>query len=237
MHIDFVHIVISILAFAPAIILHEVAHGLAAYALGDPTAHDRGRLSLNPLKHMDPFGSVILPAILILFGGPVFGYAKPVPYNPHYFKNPRRDDALVGLAGPCANLIQASVAALLFVMGGSILSQLAANSALFELFLTQFLPTYLFVNLYLMLFNLLPIPPLDGSSIFALLLPKSSLPTYYRIQSQAMPLLLVLLFILPSVLNFDPIGMYLQASASFVAGILFDLSAGAGNLVHALLGF
>ena len=85
-------IVCSVLAFIPAIILHEVAHGYVAYKLGDSTAKNQGRLSLNPLKHVDPFGTVILPAILILSGGPVFGYAKPVPYNPNNFKNKKTGD-------------------------------------------------------------------------------------------------------------------------------------------------
>lgn len=93
------YIICSVLSFIPALVLHEVAHGYAAYKLGDPTAKRSGRLSLNPLKHIDPFGTVILPLLLMVMGWPVFGYAKPVPYNPRYFKDPRRDDVIVGLAG------------------------------------------------------------------------------------------------------------------------------------------
>ena len=94
-----IYIIISVLCFVPAIVLHEVAHGFAAHKLGDPTAKSQGRLSLNPLKHIDPFGTVLMPLLLMAMGGPVFGYAKPVPYNPMYFKNLRKGEAIVGLAG------------------------------------------------------------------------------------------------------------------------------------------
>lgn len=103
-------VVITILCFFPALVFHEVAHGFAAYKLGDPTAKRAGRLTLNPLAHIDIFGTVILPIVLSICNLPVIGYAKPVPYNPSYFKDPRKGDLLVGLAGPCANLIQALVA-------------------------------------------------------------------------------------------------------------------------------
>lgn len=104
------YIVCSVLSFVPAIVFHEVAHGFAAYKLGDPTAKRAGRLSLNPLKHVDPFGTVILPLCMLAMNGPVFGYAKPVPYNPSYFKNPKTGDVIVGLAGPAANLVMAAFA-------------------------------------------------------------------------------------------------------------------------------
>ena len=104
------YIVCSVLSFVPAIVFHEVAHGFVAYRLGDPTAKRAGRLSLNPLKHVDPFGTVILPLCMLAMNGPVFGYAKPVPYNPSYFKNPKTGDVIVGLAGPAANLVMAAFA-------------------------------------------------------------------------------------------------------------------------------
>ena len=102
------YIICSVLSFVPAIVFHEVAHGFAASKLGDPTAKNRGRLSLNPLKHVDPFGTVLMPLLLLSLGGPVFGYAKPVPYNPMYFKDRRKGEAIVGLAGPCACLLYTS---------------------------------------------------------------------------------------------------------------------------------
>ena len=97
--------IISILCFIPAIVCHEVAHGWMAAKLGDPTAKQSGRLTLNPLKHIDPFGTVILPLILAVSHMPVFGYAKPVPYNPTYFKDIRKGELLTGLAGSAANLL------------------------------------------------------------------------------------------------------------------------------------
>ena len=102
-----IYYVCCLLSFVPAIVFHEVAHGFAAYRLGDPTAKAAGRLTLNPLAHVDPFGSVILPLLMMIMGGPVFGYAKPVPYNPTFFKNKRTDDFIVGMAGPAANLLMA----------------------------------------------------------------------------------------------------------------------------------
>lgn len=106
-----IYIICSVLCFIPAIVFHEVAHGIAAYKLGDPTAKSAGRLSLNPLKHVDIFGTVIMPLALMALKMPVFGYAKPVPYNPSYFKDPRKGDLIVGLAGPSANLIMAIIGA------------------------------------------------------------------------------------------------------------------------------
>ena len=165
------YIICSVLSFIPALVLHEVAHGFAAYKLGDPTAKRSGRLSLNPLKHIDPFGTVILPLLLMVMGWPVFGYAKPVPYNPRYFKDPRRDDVIVGLAGPSANLAMAALAAAVaWGCSGLVANPAFANNELFAYFYVMFLPTFALINLYLMFFDLLPIPPLDGSSIFAILL-------------------------------------------------------------------
>ena len=104
------YLICSILSFIPAIVLHEMSHGFAAYKLGDPTAKRAGRLSFNPLAHIDPFGTVIMPFLLMTMNMPVFGYAKPVPYNPAYFKDPRKGDLIVGLAGPAANLLLAVLA-------------------------------------------------------------------------------------------------------------------------------
>ena len=103
------YVICSILAFVPAIVLHEMGHAFAAYKLGDPTAQRAGRLSFNPVRHIDPFGTVIMPLLLMMMNLPIFGYAKPVPYNPQYFENPRKGDLIVGLAGPAANLLQALV--------------------------------------------------------------------------------------------------------------------------------
>ena len=166
------YLICSILSFVPAIVCHEACHGFAAYKLGDPTAKRAGRLSFNPLKHIDPFGTVIMPLLLMAMNMPVFGYAKPVPYNPAYFKDPRKGDLIVGLAGPAANLVLAILGAAVYTAIMLVLpvNQLAQNE-IFYYFLTLFLPMFSLINLYLMFFNLLPIPPLDGSSIFAFFLP------------------------------------------------------------------
>ena len=205
------YLICSILSFVPAIVCHEACHGFAAYKLGDPTAKRAGRLSFNPLKHIDPFGTVIMPLLLMAMNMPVFGYAKPVPYNPAYFKDPRKGDLIVGLAGPAANLVLAVLP----------VSALAQNDV-FYYFLTLFLPMFSLINLYLMFFNLLPIPPLDGSSIFAFFLPQKYLPQYYKVQRYAMPVFLIVVLLVPYVLHFNPIGIYLDATAGNVFDLLFS---------------
>ncbi len=209
-----------VLAFIPAIVLHEVSHGFAAYKLGDPTAKNAGRLTVNPLAHVDPFGTVILPLVLMIAGGPVFGYAKPVPYNPVYFKDKRKGDLIVGLAGPAANLVMAllgsAVSWICYPMAAS-----GISSDFFAYFYLLFLPYFTLINLYLMFFNLLPIPPLDGSSIWAFILPEKYLPHYYRVQQYAMPALLVLLFIVPYFTPVDPIAAYMNFFAGNLANLIF----------------
>ncbi len=219
--VNIAYIICSVLSFVPALVLHEVAHGFAAYKLGDPTAKASGRLSLNPLKHIDPFGTVILPAMLMLMGWPVFGYAKPVPYNPRYFKDPRRDDVIVGLAGPAANLAMAVLAAgVAWALYQPALNGLVDNE-LFAYFYLMFLPTFALVNLFLMFFNLLPIPPLDGSSIFAILLPAKYLPKYYQIQQYAFPVFMIVIVLFPYLFHFNPFSWYLGATAGNLANLLF----------------
>ena len=147
-----------------AITVHEVAHGLIAKGFGDMTASRQGRLTLNPIAHIDMLGTVILPALLIYLGGLVFGWAKPVPVNPYNFKNRNRAMFFVAIAGPLANLIMAIIWSTLFMIffAFSIESLLSVRST--ELF--TLMCTYgVFINLLLMFFNLLPIPPLDGGRV------------------------------------------------------------------------
>lgn len=150
---------IFIVVLIISIILHEIAHGYTADKLGDPTARLQGRLSLNPLVHMDWIGSVFLPAILIFSGAPfVFGWAKPVPFNPYNFKNPRWGSVIVALAGPLTNILLALFGALALAV-----LPLQAGGALF-------FTSFVFINIVLAVFNLLPIPPLDGHHVlFALI--------------------------------------------------------------------
>ena len=188
------YIVCSVLSFVPAIVFHEVAHGFAAYKLGDPTAKRAGRLSLNPLKHVDPFGTVILPLCML---------------------------AIVGLAGPAANLVMAALAgAIAWALYGQA-PALVAQSEAFAYFYLMFLPMFALINLYLLFFNLLPIPPLDGSSVLALFIPKKHMSTYYRVQHYAMPVFMIVLIVLPYVLHVNPVGVYLDVTAGNVANLLF----------------
>lgn len=216
------YIICNVIAFIPAIVLHEVAHGFAAYKLGDPTAKSAGRLSLNPLKHIDLFGTVLMPLMLMVMNWPVFGYAKPVPYNPRFFKDPRKGDLIVGLAGPAANLLQACFGAILMWVLKPVAMQLAATQ-IGLYFYGLFLPMYILLNLYLMFFNLLPIPPLDGSSILALLIPPKHLGTYYRVQQYALPIFMVLVILVPYVFNINPIGAYLHVTAYNLAHLMMPL--------------
>ncbi|HIR02054.1 MAG TPA: site-2 protease family protein [Candidatus Aveggerthella stercoripullorum] len=215
------YVIISILCFVPAIVFHEMAHGFAAWRLGDPTAKRQGRLSVNPLNHIDPFGTVILPGIMMLAGGPVFGYAKPVPYNPSYFKNPKTGDVIVGLAGPLANLLMAVLAAVVSWLLYPTAQSLVLGNEVFLYFYALFLPMFALINLYLMFFNLIPIPPLDGSSIIALFVPRKYMRQYYQVQRYAFPILMVVLVLLPYLFHVNPVGAYLDVTAGTVANLLF----------------
>ncbi len=210
--------IIMIICFIPAIIVHEVAHGFVAWKLGDPTAKNRGRLSLNPLKHVDPFGTVILPLLLFIAGGPIFGYAKPVPYNPAFFKDIRKGELYTGLAGPASNFIMGTVAALIAIV------LLTPGFIQGEVYYWIFIVCYYFsmVNFCLMFFNLLPIPPLDGSSIIAVFLSDRALRKYYSIQQYALPVLMILLIAVPYLLHFSPIGIYIDATAGNLSRFLYS---------------
>ncbi len=178
-----------------AVILHEVSHGVVAYWLGDDTAKRAGRLTLNPVPHIDPFGSIVLPLMGALAGLPVFGYAKPVPVNPARLRHPRRDLVFVSLAGPCTNLLLMAVAALAaraIYSGGGVLPG-AIDQSTSDLVL-EIVFIFALVNLLLGLFNLLPVPPLDGSALLERTLPEAWLETWYRIRPFGIIVLLGLIF-------------------------------------------
>jgi len=178
-----------------AVILHEVSHGVVALWCGDDTARRAGRLTLNPVPHIDPFGSIILPAMGALAGLPVFGYAKPVPVNPARLRRPRRDMVLVSLAGPTTNLLLMGVAALaaraIFHSGERVGGGIDVASSSFWFEVVFF---FAVVNLLLGLFNLLPIPPLDGSALLERALPADWLPAWYRFRPYGILILLLLIF-------------------------------------------
>ena len=215
-------IVLMVLAFVPAIVLHECAHGFMAYKLGDPTAKEAGRLTLNPLAHIDVFGTVILPGLLILLSavsgglGFIFGYAKPVPYNPRYFKNIRQGEFLVGVAGPAANILMALVGAAIAWAGNF----LYASAPAVSLYVWYFGMYFCQINLCLAFFNLIPCPPLDGASIIAFFLTDNGLRIYYKVQQYAMFIFLLLVIVVPYFTNVDIIGIYLNATAGNIANLL-----------------
>lgn len=182
-------------------------HGYAAYRLGDPTAKNAGRLTMNPLASIDPFGTILLPLLGLVFGGFIFGYAKPVPYNPRYFRNLRKGELIVGFAGPAANLALAAVGVALAWLAVAVVgfSAGAANAIyLIGLTLAQ-------ANLVLMFFNLIPLPPLDGSSIVPVFLPNRALRRWYELQRYSFVIFIALIFLLPTLLGgFNPLGWYFQ---------------------------
>ena len=176
--------VIFIVLLIVSVILHEVSHGLVARRLGDRTAETAGRLTLNPIPHIDPFGSVLLPAMLALSGAPVFGWARPVPVNPRSFSRPTEGMALTALAGPVSNLALALVA-------GRVL--LPATSGL----VADLVWAFGVINAVLAVFNLLPIPPLDGSRMLPLFLGDRGRAAYARVEPYGFLILIALLFIIP----------------------------------------
>jgi len=185
-----------VLSFVIAVIIHEYSHGWMALRLGDDTALKSGRLSLNPLVHIDPVGTVLLPLLLLAVGFIPFGWAKPVPINPYNFNDEKKDVALVSFAGPVANLILATIAALLLRLGGVIPSKtilLGATQEIFNPFI-NFLFYLILVNLFLGFFNLIPIPPLDGSKILSAYLPRNINWKYKKIAPYGILIIFILLY-------------------------------------------
>jgi Zn-dependent protease len=178
-----------------AIILHEISHGVVALWFGDDTAKRAGRLTLNPIPHIDPFGSLILPAMGAITGLPIIGFAKPVPVNPARLRHPRRDMLFVSLAGPFTNFLLMAAAALVtrsLLRGNGFLgSGIGSDSPDLAV---QIFFAFAVVNLFLGLFNLLPIPPLDGSALVERVLPDRALPSWYRFRPYGFLVLVVLVF-------------------------------------------
>lgn len=181
-----------------SVVVHEVSHGALARYLGDPTAHRAGRLTLNPLKHLHPVGSVLLPAILAFVGAPVFGWARPVPVNPQYFRRPTYGMAAVALAGPLSNLLIA------IVFGRAVLP---LSSGVGEIVVLGIV----FLNLLLAVFNMIPIPPLDGSKLIPVFLPERGRLLFYRYGQLGILVLVALLLIGDS-----PVAAVLIAAASWL---------------------
>ncbi len=203
--------ILPILLFS--VVIHELAHGCVALWLGDPTARDQGRLTLNPIPHIDPIGSVIIPLFSLLSAGQVFiAWAKPVPVNAAYFSRVRRDDILVSIAGPASNLVMALVCALL-VIG---VANLPAGTpqSLHDRglrFLMKMFSGGISLNVLLAVFNMIPIPPLDGSHVVASLLPPAASLTYRRVGFYGIFLIMLLL-------QWGPFARMLSAVIDFLTG-------------------
>jgi Zn-dependent protease len=203
-----VEIAVSLFVLLFAITVHEAAHGWAAKRMGDTTAYDLGRVSLNPLAHIDPVGTVLLPLMLVLVGAPAFGWAKPVPVNLYRLRNPRRDNLIISAAGPVANFLTAAAA-----MIGLLILKLASpgvraflqSPALYRAILPKgFYPLEglalilyfaVLINVYLAAFNMIPIPPLDGSGILMGLLSERGAARYDRIRPYGFFIVLGLLYL------------------------------------------
>ena len=179
-----------------AIVFHEVAHGLVARRFGDTTAESQGRLTLNPFKHIDPFGTLVLPLFLALAHAPIFGWAKPVPVRAGQLRNPRRDMVLVALAGPGMNLLLAVLATI--VLAGTVaLGEGGLMTA--GGFIAGNALNFLLINLFLAVFNLIPLPPFDGGHVVEGLLPPPLAARFHRFGRYSLLILIVLLLVLPMI--------------------------------------
>jgi Zn-dependent protease len=209
-----------------AITFHEAAHGFVAHARGDDTAWERGRVTFNPLKHIDPFGTLILPGMLLLAHSPfLFGYAKPVPVNFRALRNPRIDMVWVALAGPATNIILALAAALAF----HALPVIPAGAAQW---VADNLRNALVINVVLAVFNMLPIPPLDGGRVAVGLLPRALAAPLARLEPYGMLILIALLILLPLAgsqfgLNLDVISAILRKSTGYVIWLILLVTGNA----------
>jgi len=208
-----------VLPLVIAITFHEAAHGFVAHRLGDDTAYKLGRVSFNPIRHIDPFGTLILPAILLISHSPfLFGYAKPVPVNFRALRNPRIGMVLVALAGPATNIALALVAAVAF-HGVGLLPDKAAQ------WLFDNLKNALVINVILAIFNMMPIPPLDGGRVAVGLLPRVLALPLARLEPFGMLILIGVLILLPLVgsqfgLNLDVISAILRTTTGYVIRLI-----------------
>ena len=226
MNITLYDLSVWVLPLIIAITFHEAAHGFVAHALGDNTAFERGRVSFNPLKHIDPFGTLLLPAMLLLAHSPfLFGYAKPVPVNFRSLRNPRIDMVWVALAGPGTNIALALVAAAAF----HVLDYLPPNTAQW---VADNLKNALLINVVLAVFNMLPIPPLDGGRVAVGLLPRRLGAALARLEPFGMLILIGILILLPVAgsqfgLNLDIISTILQTMTGYVIQLLLVVTGNA----------
>jgi Zn-dependent protease len=179
-----------------AIVFHEVAHGVVARRLGDPTAQQHGRLTLNPIRHVEPFGTIVLPLILAISHAPIFGWAKPVPVNYRSLLRPRRDMILVALAGPGMNLLLALGGTL--VLAVTLIVADGAKAGV-PMFIAANALNFMFINIFLAVFNLLPVPPFDGGHVVEGLLPRPLARQFKKIGRFSLLVFVALLLVLPAI--------------------------------------
>jgi Zn-dependent protease len=202
---DWARVGVIVAVLVPSVILHEVSHGVVANFFGDDTAKRAGRLTLNPMRHIDPFGTVILPLILSLSGAGAFGYAKPVPVSVRKLRNPRQHSFYVSLAGPAVNIVLSLGA--IVVLHSAYPHVLDRVASVDDLPMGARLLFWLsYINVVLAVFNLLPIPPLDGSAFVERALPTAWWPTWLKLRQYGFGVLLILVFLIPGALDrvFDP---------------------------------
>lgn len=204
---DALYVALRVLLIIPAIIIHEVSHGYVAHLLGDPTAKNAGRLTLNPIAHVDLWGTILLPGMMLLLSGGQFalGYAKPVPINPNLMTKSGYQNGmlLTGAAGPVTNILLAAVSGLVF----RFVSFLHAPDVVLYIFFY-----FALINLVLAFFNLIPIPPLDGSRVVQRFLKGEALRAYHSLERYGFVIVLALVFILPDLTHFDWITPYFNVT-------------------------
>ena len=209
-----------------AITFHEAAHGFVAYRCGDDTAWRLGRVSFNPFRHIDPFGTIILPGLLLLASAPfLFGYAKPVPVNFSALRNPRRDMVWVAVAGPATNLLLATTAGLMAHLVGFL-------PAGVDRWYLQNLQNGIDINVVLAVFNMIPLPPLDGGRVAVGLLPRALALPLARLERYGMPIIIGLLFILPMLgsrlgTDLDVLAWLISGPANAIVGAIIHLTGNA----------
>lgn len=206
----------KVLILIGSIIIHEVSHGYSAYLLGDTTAKRMGRLSLNPIKHIDPMGTIAIPVIMLIISGGsfAFGYAKPVPINPANFPDERKGMLFTGAAGPVSNILLAIIGG----VGFRVLNVLGAFSTNAGAFVGQLFIYLVIMNLVLAFFNLIPIPPLDGSRIVQRFLSSRTRYRYHQLEPYGFGIIILVSFLLPSVFQ-----TYMSWTVSPIAGLLLGL--------------
>jgi Zn-dependent protease len=205
--------VLDLVLIIPAIILHEVSHGYVAYLLGDPTAKNAGRLTLNPIAHVDIYGTILLPLFMFLVAGFAIGYAKPVPINPYLMSKTdyKTGMLLTGAAGPLTNICLAIISGLLF----RLVNALGAPYIVAYVF-----AFFTLINLVLAFFNLIPIPPLDGSRVVQRFLTGRALDVYNSIERYGILIVLVVVFVLPRLVGIDVLTPYLNVTVRPISQLL-----------------